>query len=165
MITRRTYFERLYRTAFEDCPKSYRKTCKRLFETPFRYSVFLDKNRYSDGLSYRYRLGFESTEPCSVFEMMVALAVRMEEDIMTDPAYGSRISQWFVRMFQSMGLNEYDDDHYDEEAVDDITDRMLDRKYGKSRKGGLFTFRHKTNRDVRDIEIWDQMQLWLGMYY
>ena len=64
-----------------------------------------------------------------------------------------------------MGLNEYDDDHYDEEAVDDITDRMLDRKYGKSGKGGLFTFRHKTNRDVRDIEIWDQMQLWLGMYY
>ena len=165
MLTKNAYFGRLYKVAFEDCPKSYKKVCRVLFDTPFRYSVFLDKNRYSDGLSYSDRLGWESSEPCNCLEMMVALAVRMEEDIMSDPAYGSRISQWFRRMFQSAGLNEYDDEHFDEEAVEDIIERLLDRKYLKSGKGGLFTFRHKINRDPREIEIWDQMQLWLGMYY
>ena len=170
MITKQTYFNRLYKTVFPEGNsvepvRSYRKVCKVMFNTPFRYSIYLDKNRFEDGLSYRYRLGFESTEPCNVFEMLVALAVRMEEDIMSDPRFGDRIPQWFFSMIGSMGLAQYDDKVFDEEKVENLIETFLNRKYAKNGKGGLFTFRHKTILDPREVEIWDQMQWWLGMYH
>lgn len=146
--------------------RSYTKVLKRLFDTPFEYTIYMDKNRYSDGLSLRARLGFEDIEDeCSVLEMMVALALRIEEDLMTDPKYGDRTPQWFWKMFASLGLIRYDNDHYDEETVDGIVDDFIDREYAPNGKGGLFTFRQKTIYDPREAEIWDQAMWWISEYY
>lgn len=163
---RLTYFRELLKIIDRTSVKTYKKTLKRLFDTPFEYTMYMDKNRYLDGESLRARLGYDDLdEDVSVLEMMVALALRMEEDIMTDPKYGDRTSQWFWKMFNSLGLNRYDDDNYDEQDVDDIIDDFLDRKYKSNGKGGLFTFNKKPLRDPREVEIWDQMQWWVSEYY
>ena len=160
------YFEKLYELVFPHSLKNYILVCRLLFETPFEYSVFMDKNRYEDGLSYRHRLGYDDLDmPCTVFEMMVALAVRMEEDMLSDPRYGSRISQWFWHMMISLGLNRYDDKHYNEASCRRIICTFLDRQYKENGKGGLFTFRKPTIKDPRDVEIWDAMNWWVSDNY
>lgn len=159
------YFYKLCDIIYREGVRNYDKVLLRLFETPFEYTMYMDKNRYSDGMSFRARLGFHFDDDCTVLEMMIALAVRIEEDIMSDPKYGDRTSQWFWKMIASLGLNKYDDDNYDERAVDEIIEDFLDRRYNSNGKGGLFTFRKKTILDPREVEIWDQMNWWISEYY
>lgn len=45
--------------------------------------------------------------PCSVLEMIIALAIRLEEHIMDDPDIGNRTGQWFWDMIVSLGLGFY----------------------------------------------------------
>ena len=145
---------------------SYKKLLMRLHNTEFRYLIPRDENRAEDGISLRYRFinycdDIDYAEscldgPCSVLEMMVALAIRCEEDIMDDPNVGERTGQWFWGMIVNLGLGSMTDDRFDKYLVDEIIDRFLDREYEPNGKGGLFTVRH-TDRDLRDVEIWYQM--------
>lgn len=147
---------------------SFRKLLMRLHSIPFRYSILKDENRAADGEGMRYRFaydypGIENADeyldgPCSVLEMMVALAVRCEESIMDDPEVGNRTGQWFWGMVVNLGLGSMTDDRFDIRYVDDVIQTFLDRDYRPDGKGGLFTVRH-CDKDLRDIEIWIQM-LW-----
>jgi hypothetical protein len=96
--------------------------------------------------------------PCSVLEMMIALAVRCEETIMDDPAYGNRTAQWFWGMITSLGLNGMTDELYNRFEVDRVVANLLNREYQPNGKGGLFTIR-RCDRDLRTVEIWVQL-LW-----
>ena len=148
---------------------SYIKLFRRLYKTRFIYGIPNDRNRASDGITLRYRFTYDYAgeasasdsypdNPCSVLEMMVALAIRCEKDIMDDPYKGDRTRQWFWRMIVSLGLNGMNDDYYDESTVDDILYRFLWRRYKKTGEGGLFTIKN-CEQDLRDTEIWIQM-LW-----
>lgn len=149
-------------------PISYRKLLTHLHNITFRYSIMRDKNRAKDGEDMRYRFAlaqYYDTEPdyilemlegpCSVFEMMVALAIRCEET-MDDPDVGDRTGQWFWGMIVSLGLGSMLDSRFDARVVDDIVDRFLDREYEYDGSGGLFTI-PDCRRDLRDVEIWNQM--------
>ena len=79
---------------------SYRKLLAHLHNTDFVYK-YVDSSRASDGEDLRYRFyneipGITKTDllyldsPCSMLEMMIALAIRCEETIMDDPRYGNR---------------------------------------------------------------------------
>ena len=94
--------------------------------------------------------------PCTVLEMMVALAVRCEEDMMDDPDYGDRTSQWFWNMVVSLGLGGMTDRVYDYERVEMVIQRFLNRDYEPNGKGGLFTLRHAPF-DARKVDIWHQL--------
>lgn len=156
------YFDELYSTVFIGKPDTYYDVCWALHSMEFTYTVFLDKNRYADGISYRERLGFDDVKSgCSVFEMMVALAVRIEEDIMDDPQYGCRIDQWFWHMFSNLGLNNYPDGEYDDDEVYSIVQSFLNRDYNR-RKGGMFRFRKPTPTPIEDVELWCQMSWYLN---
>ena len=87
----------------------------------------MDVNRAADGLNLRERLGFQSGNPCSIFEMMVALAVRCEEHIMTNDEIGDRTPLWFWGMIENLGLREMTDDIFDERLVDEVVERFLAR--------------------------------------
>ena len=155
------YFNALYSTVVVNKAYSYRKVLKLLHEREFEYEIYMDKNRYADGESYRDRLGYSDVKDgCSVLEMMVALAVRIEEDIMDDPRYGNRIPQWFWHMMKNLGLSQFNDEEYDEEACNDIIDTFLDREYDYDGKGGLFRCR-KAKADLRDYQIWIQASWYL----
>ena len=170
------YFEWLFRIVSDDAKHSeisFRKLLMRLHDIDFRYSIPMDDNRYQDGLDLRYRFihssddyrGAESTteidrfysdKPCSVLEMMIALAIRCENDIMDNPNMGDRTSQWFWGMITNLGLGSMTDRNFDIRYVDEIIERFLDRKYEPDGKGGLFRIRH-FNRDLRKVEIWYQL--------
>lgn len=152
---------------------SVRKLLMFLHDTEFTYTILKDENRYNDGLELRYRFAlengyeFKSDEilaildgTCSVLEMMVALSLRMEETIMDNPDYGNRTGQWFWQMIANMGLSGQQNATFDEEYVRERVQRFLDRKYEKNGKGGLFTVRN-TTADLRDVEIWYQMNWYL----
>jgi hypothetical protein len=94
--------------------------------------------------------------PCSVLEMMIALAIRCEETIMDDPDIGDRTRQWFWGMIINLGLGGMTDANFDPDFVDDSVLRFLNRDYEPDGRGGLFTIRN-CHRDLRDVEIWYQL--------
>lgn len=152
-----------------DC--SYRKLLSKLHNIPFTYTIDMDGNRAADGIDLRYRFGYERNyedyiiasylddKPCSVLEMIVALALRCET-IMEDPDYGDRTGEWFWGMIESLGLESMDDTSFNRDYVDDVIDIFLSRDYGRDGRGGLFTIKHP-KRDLRTVEIWYQMNWYL----
>lgn len=150
---------------------SYYELFLHLHSIPFRYSLLMDENRAEDGLELRHRFSYECADienaemyidgPCSVLEMMVALAIRCEEDIMDDPSIGSRIQQWFWLMINNLRLGSMYNDNYSREYVDDVLNRFLDRDYEPDGRGGLFIVRN-CDYDLRDVEIWQQLCMYIN---
>lgn len=143
---------------------SFRKLLMHLHNTEFIYSIPRDENRAEDGIDLRYRFstfkGYNAFEyldgPCSVLEMMIALSIRCEENIMDDPNKGDRTGYWFWGMITNLGLGSMTDDRYDRNLTDDILARFLNREYDPDGKGGLFRIRN-CNQDMRGAEIWFQL--------
>lgn len=170
------YFYWLCRNAGGDRysgPVSFRKLLRRLYEVEFIFSIPRDENRAEDGTDLRWRYVCERvvpdrheqvlyslSGPCNILEMMVALAIRCETNIMDDPTKGDRTGQWFWGMVASMGLGSMMDDRYDEEYVDYVLKRFLLREYEPDGRGGLFTIRD-CDVDLRDVEIWHQLCYYL----
>jgi len=148
-----------------DILPTYSKLVDKLDSRHFVWTVRNDVNRASDGINLRSRfieeMNFPATEqffmrPCSVLEMMVALACRIEDDIMFDPALGNRSGMWFWIMLKNLGLDGMDDDHFDNENVDVILNILLSRTYFRNGNGGLFPLK-RPMRNQRNVEIWYQM--------
>ena len=144
---------------------SYRRLLMYLHQTEFQYSILRDENRAEDGVDLRYRfacsierpeLSEELDGPCSILEMMVALAIRCEECIMDNPANGDRTGQWFWGMIVSLGLGSMYDNRFDKSFVDNVVDTFLNREYSPNGKGGLFTIKN-CDYDLRGVEIWRQL--------
>lgn len=165
------YFEWLLQIVCENRfaeSHSYRRLLTELHDTEFTYLIPKDANREDDGIELRWRYAseFEDREyvmdclyrPCSVLEMMIALAIRCEEDIMDDPGIGDRTGQWFWKMITNLGLGAMTDRRYDQDYVDSVIDRFLKREYDPDGRGGLFTVTD-CEYDLRDVEIWTQL-LW-----
>lgn len=153
---------------------TYNKLLMCLHETEFRYLILMDKNRAEDGIALRYRFaitqGYEDSPeiitdyldgPCSVLEMMIALALHCEEHIMDDARYGNRTGQWFWSMIVNLGLGAMTDKRFDRRLVEEAIDRFLDRDYEPDGRGGLFRIKH-CNRDLRHVEIFHQMCWYLN---
>ena len=145
---------------------SYESLLRHLHRIKFTYSIDRDENRAVDGCHLRYRFAryFNYEDciddhlygPCSVLEMLIALAIRCEEDIMDNPDYGDRTSRWFWDMVTNLGLGDMYDERYDDIYVDDVIERFLNREYEPNGKGGLFTI-HNCDYDLTKIEIWYQL--------
>lgn len=149
---------------------SYRKLFTVLHDTEFIYFVPHDENRAADGVALRRRYCLledcEDLEcyldgPCSVLEMMIALAIRCEERIMCDPDKGDRTAQWFWEMISSLGLSAMTDYNFDKRLVDNAIWKFLNRKYDTNGKGSLFTVRG-WKRNAREAEIWHQLMAYLN---
>lgn len=153
---------------------SFRRLLNALHDTEFIYLRDLDEDRAGDGVSLRWRYAISEHEnedydeildqlegPCTLFEMLVALAIRCEEEIMDNPHIGSRTSQWFWSMIVNMGLGAMTDDNFDDVEVYDIIDRFMAREYEPDGRGGLFRIRG-CQVDLREIDIWCQLSWYLG---
>ena len=149
---------------------SYRKLLMHLHNIEFTWFIPYDDNRADDGIMLRrkYALARHDEElsdyisgPCSVLEMMAALAIRCEESIMDDTLFGNRTGQWFWGMIRNLGLSPMNDSNFDAEFVDDVIARFLNREYEPDGKGGLFTIKN-CDHDLRTVEIWRQLSWYLG---
>lgn len=153
--------------------KSYVKLLEYLHNCEFICLWEFDDSRAADGIEFRYRFGYENnysridistyldTRPCSILEMMAALAFRCEESIMSNPKYGDRTSFWFWGMISSLGLLGMDDRNLDKQFVDDVIHTMLHHNYKKNGRGGLFTV-HDPRIDMRRLNIWYQLNAYLN---
>lgn len=133
----------------------------------------MDVCRATDGINLRYRFATENDipyaqvidtfngVPCSLLEMMVALALRIEEHIMEDAAAGNRVGQWFWNMVVSLGLAAMDDSRFSEERAASIINRFDHRDYQPNGAGGLFTLSYPTE-DMRQLDIWYQLMAYLN---
>ncbi len=147
---------------------SYKKLLMHLHNTEFIFSIPNDGNRADDGiyLRYRFALVYDALDrdiirdildgPCSVLEMMIALCLRCEEDIMDDPNVGDRTQQWFWGMIVNLGLGAMTDTNFDRADFEQKITKFLNREYEPDGKGGLFTLKY-CNRDLRTVEIWHQL--------
>lgn len=144
---------------------SYNKLFMFLLDVEFTFIIRNDLNRARDGVDLRYRFALQKDDeyimeildgPCSVLEMMVALAVRCEESIMDDPMYGNRTGQWFWGMMNSLGLDYMTDDQFNQDEAEEKISIFLNREYSRDGKGGLFHIRGCKD-DLRDVEIWSQL--------
>lgn len=150
---------------------NYRKLLSYLHSVPFKYSISNDSNRVEDGLALRLRFAMERDVDeellecidysCTVLEMMVALAVKCEEHIMSDPDIGDRTAQWFWIMVTNLGLISMTDKRFDRRYVEDVIFRFLDRDYEPDGTGSLFRIKN-CKYDLRDVEIWYQMNFYLN---
>lgn len=163
------YFEWMYemvcRERFSE-NNSYDKLLHFLHTKDFRYKILKDSNRAEDGIKLRYRFSQEFgmgdisdliCRPCSVLEMMIALAIRCEE-IMDDPSIGDRTGQWFWKMVVNMGLGSMIDYNFDESYTNETVERFLNRDFEPDGRGGLFRINH-CKYDLRKFELWICM-LW-----
>lgn len=166
-ILSREYFDWLCTIVSANKMISFEKLLSRLHSFEFIYLLEKDEGRAEAGKNLRYRFATvnglrrhwvmsELDGPCSVLEMMIALAIQCEETIMDDARIGNRTAQWFWGMINNLGLGHMDDRRYDEKVVDKAVDIFLNREYSPDGRGGLFTVRH-CHEDLRTVEIWYQL--------
>lgn len=155
----------------------------KLYSTKFVYTLRMDENRYIDGINLRGRflkeidssdislvinyLPRELNGGCSMLEMMAALSIKCEEEIMSDEKIGDRTSMWFFSMLRNTGLYKYTDNYIscNENSINEITsiiDNVINRRYSRDGTGGLF----KTNdgTDMVSTDIWYQMCRYLSNF-
>ena len=153
---------------------NYVELCRFLDSIDFAVINPMDSNRYDDGISMRYRYGLHNSvpdavvareldsRPCSVFEMMVALSLRMEEDIMCSVRYGDRTGVWFHDMLISLTLDDMDNQNFDRYRAGNVINAFLLRQYQRNGRGGLFTINTRPDKDMRQVEIWYQAMWYLN---
>lgn len=148
---------------------SFLKLLEHLHTIEYRYLIPKDRNRAEDGKDLRRHFalsnGYERTidsvidaldGPCSVLEMLMALAIRCEETIMDDATRGDRTGQWFWGMIVNLGIGDMTDIRFDPDIVDEAIGRFLNHEYAPDGEGGLFRIRG-CRYDLRKIEIWIQL--------
>ena len=137
-----------------------------LYEQPYRWQFTLDENRAAGGLNLRRRYACENginlqdvgVGPCSILEMLIALADRMVEILTMD------IWDWFWDLMYNLGLDRFDDVNFDEDGVNYILCIWLDRGYDSHGNGSLFPLREYKG-DCRNLDIWGQMNAWIEENY
>ena len=139
----------------------------------FIVSLPMDGNRAADGLELRTEFaqsyksgihyhsilnGIDQVE-CSILEMLVALSVRIERDIMNDDFIGDRTGLWFWAAIDSVGI-KWPNEEFDKFEADEKIDICMERGYDYEGHGSFFTV-HNPPRDMRTTDIWYQANWWL----
>lgn len=149
---------------------SYDKLLRYLHDIEFTYILPMDENRAVDGEDLRYKFDIHNNQniselyeglPASVLEVLVALSIKCEEQLMSDELFGDRTDQWFWAMLTNLGLTKYDDLYFDEEKVFNILQIFMNREYSYDGRGGLF-YLPNTQEDLREVDIWMQLCWYLN---
>ena len=170
------YFDWLCRKVGMNEEKSYFEMAAALHAIAFRPGnrIETDRNRAQDGLDLRVefmnRHGKRGSAinrgPCSMLEFLIGIARRMSFIMCEDEAEAdSKTEHYFWKLIRNLQLLKLDDDRYftlnGDFFVQEAVDRVLMRTYGSDGEGGLFPL-HGDYGDQRNVEIWYQMQYWLG---
>lgn len=143
-----------------------------LNEIEFTWSVPMDENRALDGLDLRrefiheYAFNEDAVRatlsgPCSVLEMLVALCIRCEDEIMYDPEYGDRTALWFWDIMRNLEIDDQDDEHFNEDLVRIKVDIFVNRRFKKGAVGSPFPDPGYTEEEAKNTEFWSMMQSYL----
>lgn len=161
-----------------NCQKSENHT--RLLHTlhsiPFHIVLERDSNRARDGIYLRtqfYNSGSffidetvpvldPALDPCTVLEMMIAMAERFCLDVIGFQFKST--ADWFWYMIENLGFKHCTDDDFDDEEVYSKVQNMMNRNYKPDGRGGMFPLAHPTE-DQRHVELWYQLSEWYDERY
>lgn len=136
-----------------------------LHNREFYYIIDKDENRAGDGKYLRYEFGEDAgidnaelilSGPCSIFEMLIALASRADGSASLDLVDKKSIQKYFWIFMENLGLKEATNQYYDSSEVQHILDRWMFREYDSDDTETLFP------GSDPDEEIWFQMQKWMS---
>lgn len=151
-----------------DSHQDYTELLKHLHNRDFYWSIPMDENRADDGKALRVIFMDETetigsdiwlTESCSVLEMLIAMAKRIELDIMPD--HKNSCADWFWELISNLGLEKSNNLLFSAEKTDNILKGFLDRN------GVVFLFKSNKidKKQFNKTEFWYQMHIWLSENY
>jgi hypothetical protein len=165
---RERYFYWLYDMV---CPSTrqhgfnaYTIICNWMQNIPFKEIVDHDDNRSQNGRDLRAKflesVGNTSSivGPCSIFEMLVALAEQATFLADKTPPF------WFAIFLKNLGLDGYVDNQIrppDTFSVRRIIEKFNNRTYRPNGEGGLFPLHH-TTENQRKVQIWYQLGAYIN---
>lgn len=147
-------------------PVFFSLLCRRLYRTPFTWTLQGDEDRAKDGQQLRIFFAEETKRnvpdgPVNVLEVLVALSMRTD-DWLSGGENGP--NAWFMTMLHNLGLDGFTDDtlmdHGMAEKVDYILEKWMNREYEYNGNGGLFPLRNPPD-DQRCDTFEYQLQLYL----
>lgn len=132
-----------------------------------------DRNRYDDGVALRdlycddstcdgFRYRHHNIEQCSMLEMLIGLAMRINNDILEES-----VPYWFWLMIANLGLDILTDDEMLEDGwiiLDMTCERLINRTYKRDGRGGLFPLPN-SKKNMKKLDIWEQMQMYINYNY
>lgn len=131
-----------------------------------------DENRLSDAYDMRNRYLMEAGYPsyfkskyfdqfsATVFEVLVALSIRCDKDIMGDPDFPDLTAPlWFWIMVKNLNFraDELNSEAQIRRSVDYRCDIFMSRRYDFYGRGGLYLV-ESTTYDLRKADLWMQLQ-------
>lgn len=169
----RLYYSWICELAFPDpaMQAQYSNLLDFLNAIPFIPVLDMDDNRRVDGIDLRSHFGYKAKiptdiineefrdKPCSVLEMMVALANRCDEEIMYDFDKGDRTNIWFYDMLVSLGIQDTTNDKWNiftSDYVFSTIENFMRREFSPNGVGGLFVI-NNPKQDLRSVDFWTQM--------
>lgn len=151
----------------------YKMLTDQLDATRFEWSFERDINRAEDGEELRDEFARQTGRsvrrgrPCSIFEMLIGVARRMNYAISDPYSHVDRTEECFWELVANLGLTDeefMDGDQYDPIEVGNILDQFIKRSYERNGSGGIFPLRNSVE-DQRKVEIWYQMNQYLYENY
>lgn len=144
----------------------YSKLLHYLDGRPFYWKIPLDDNRAGDALDMRqdyadsglYSGGFvdnsgEMGSP-SVLEVLVALAMRIDHDIMWDEKKGDQSYKWFWIMIRNLGI-DFDDSMFNKNKA--YISRQVTHWLERAGDVWLFPLKGYSVKEMQKMDIWMQM--------
>lgn len=141
----------------------YYKLLDCLNQIEFEWSIPMDRNRAKDGLTLRRNLGYPDTHVASVLEVLSALAIRLDDEYIGDPAH-PRPDIIFWDMIKNLELDWCTDTQFDEEQTMEVVKRWMDRRFLPDGTWSIFRL-HYPMEDQREIEIWSQAMAYITERY
>lgn len=147
--------------------------CGVLYDIPYQPMVEDDMNRFGDGYNLHRRYleeegidgltcnssgEYRNEEPV-VLEVLVALCIRLEHDILGEPG-NEHPERWFWQMIKNFGIDENSSDT----DIETIIVNWMEGMYGYDGQGGPFVLKNYDG-DVRDLGLWDQAQHYIFENY
>lgn len=140
--------------------KRYFNLLMDLSKVAFVWNHPMDENRAIDGLELRTDFEYETGDyldassglmpKCTVFEMLAALAIRCENQLMYNASLGNRTSKWFFEMLDNLDLSP------NSVVKDDISIKIIE--------GGAFPLKNSKIHQ-RNEQIWKQLSSYLAENY
>jgi hypothetical protein len=164
---RHQYFKWLVLQIGDESIDDIEPVCTLMHQKEFIWFVANDDNRIQDALDLRIEYLYESNLPvpsdalqmvhASALEVLVALSRRMEFFV------NGRACDWAWVLMEHLGLDRYRGriTNKRREHVDEILDALVWRRYNADGSGGFFPLAWP-NEDQTKVEIWYQLQNWIG---
>ena len=144
-----------------------------LHSLKFEWSIDMDANRAADGTFlrekwldseglYDYLYEFDD-EKASVLEVLIGIADRLEFQV-GNIMEGYFLNERFWELLRNLDIEKYSAGNYKPLNIKEKVRNWMLRRYKRNGLGGIFPVK-KCEFDMREMQIWDQMSVYIEEKY